>query len=86
MSATTPEHKRHHWGWQRRRNQRRDVPGRTTPTPAVAAEAEARWLDDGGAAEETRDGVPIRYDGRPEQRTHCLRVRRRKSRDRDDTC
>jgi hypothetical protein len=68
MSATTPEHKRHHRGWQRRRNQRRDVPpGRTTPAPEVAAEAEAeaRWLDDGGAAEETRDGVPVRYDGRP---------------------
>jgi hypothetical protein len=43
------------------------VPGRTTPAPEVAAEAEAeaRWLDDGGAAEETRDGVPVRYDGRP---------------------
>jgi hypothetical protein len=66
MSATTPEHKRHHGGRQRHRNQRRDVPGRTTPVPEVAAEAEARWLDDGGAAVETRDGVPVRYDGRPE--------------------
>ena len=67
MSTTTPDHKRHRRGWQRRRNQRRDVPGRTTPAPEVAAEAEAeaRWLDDGGAAEETRDGVPVRYDGRP---------------------
>ena len=69
MSTTTPEHKRHRRGWQRRRNQRRDVPGRTTLAPEVAAEAEAeaRWLDDGGAAEETRDGVPVRYDydGRP---------------------
>ena len=68
MSATTPEHKRHHGGWQRHGNQRRDVPARTTPAPEVAAEAEAeaRWLDDGGAAVETRDGVPVRYDGRPE--------------------
>jgi hypothetical protein len=66
MSATWSEHTRHHWGWQRRRNQRRDGPGRTAPAHELAAEAEAeaRWLDDGGAAEETRDGVPVRDDGR----------------------
>jgi hypothetical protein len=45
------------------------APYRTTHLLALdreaAAEAEARWLDDGGAAEETRDGVPFRDDGRP---------------------
>ena len=32
---------------------------------AAEVQAAARWLDDGGAAEETRDGVPFRYDCRP---------------------
>ena len=67
MSATTTEHPRHHGGWQRHRTQSRDVPVRAAAAHEAAAEveAEARWLDDGGAAEETRDGVPFRYDGRP---------------------
>ena len=62
MSATTTEHTGHHWGGNA------TVPGRTALTHEAAAEveAEARWLDDGGAAVETRDGVPVRYDGRPE--------------------
>jgi hypothetical protein len=50
MRATTTEHKRHHWGWQRHRTRSKDVPGRTAPAHEAAAEveAEARWLDDGG--------------------------------------
>ncbi len=61
MTAATTEHKRRHEGWRRPQAQGGEAPHRTAAAPEqVTAVEAARWLDDGGAAEERIDHESLR--------------------------